>query len=60
MSSHSEAIVERFTGQAASLSHAASITDERARALLVRAARPSREDAVLDVSCGLSVATVPG
>src|SRR5215471_13357147 len=49
---HQDLILDQFTRQATVFSTAPSITDERALEMIVEAARPGPEDAVLDVACG--------
>jgi ubiquinone/menaquinone biosynthesis C-methylase UbiE len=49
---HQELILDQFTRQATVFSTAAAITDEEALRMVVEAARPARDDRVLDVACG--------
>src|SRR5262249_53292248 len=49
---HQDLILDQFTRQATVFSTAPSITDERALEMIVEAAGPGPEDAVLDVACG--------
>jgi ubiquinone/menaquinone biosynthesis C-methylase UbiE len=49
---HQERILDQFTRQATPFSTASPITDENALRLIVQAAKPSAQDAVLDVACG--------
>jgi len=50
--SHQGLILDQFTRQAALFSTAAPITNADAVRMIVEAARPGPEDAVLDVACG--------
>ncbi|MBV8350512.1 MAG: methyltransferase domain-containing protein [Mycolicibacterium sp.] len=49
---HRDLILDQFTRQATVFSTAPAITDEEALRMVVDAARPSRDDRVLDVACG--------
>jgi SAM-dependent methyltransferase len=49
---HRGLILDQFTRQATVFSTAAAITDEEALRMVVEAARPTRDDRVLDVACG--------
>jgi SAM-dependent methyltransferase len=49
---HQDLILDQFTRQATVFSTAAAITDEDALGMIVRAARPTRDDRLLDVACG--------
>jgi ubiquinone/menaquinone biosynthesis C-methylase UbiE len=49
---HRELILDQFTRQATVFSTAAAITDEEALRMVVEAARPARDDRLLDVACG--------
>jgi ubiquinone/menaquinone biosynthesis C-methylase UbiE len=50
--SHQDLILDQFTRQATVFSTAPAITDERALQMIVEAARPGPDVAVLDVACG--------
>ncbi|HEY6431459.1 MAG TPA: methyltransferase domain-containing protein [Acetobacteraceae bacterium] len=52
MSTHHDLILDQFTRQAVPFSSAATITDENALQLIVAAARPTPDQAMLDVACG--------
>src|SRR5215472_11866336 len=49
---HQGLILDQFTRQATVFSTAPTITDEDALRMIVEAARPTRDDRVLDVACG--------
>jgi SAM-dependent methyltransferase len=49
---HRGLILDQFTRQAAPFSAAAMIIDEAVLTMIVEAARPAADDAVLDVACG--------
>src|SRR4029077_5495080 len=49
---HQELILDQFTRQATVFSTAPAITDEEALGMIIRAARPSPGDRLLDVACG--------
>jgi SAM-dependent methyltransferase len=49
---HRGLILDQFTRQATVFSTAAAITDEEALRMVVEAARPTRDDRILDVACG--------
>ena len=49
---HQDLILDQFTRQATVFSTAAAMTDEDALRMIVEAARPAREDRLLDVACG--------
>jgi ubiquinone/menaquinone biosynthesis C-methylase UbiE len=49
---HRELILDQFTRQATVFSTATAITDEEALRMVVEAARPTRDDRLLDVACG--------
>jgi SAM-dependent methyltransferase len=49
---HQDLILDQFTRQATVFSTAPAITDEGALGMIVRAARPTRDDRLLDVACG--------
>src|SRR5438874_11694936 len=50
--SHQDLILDQFTRQATVFSTAPAITDEEALGMIVRAARPTPADRLLDVACG--------
>ncbi len=50
--SHQDLILDQFTRQATVFSTAPTITDEDALRMIVNAARPTRDDRLLDVACG--------
>jgi ubiquinone/menaquinone biosynthesis C-methylase UbiE len=49
---HQELILDQFTRQATVFSTAPAITDEEALGMIIRAARPTPGDRLLDVACG--------
>ena len=49
---HQELILDQFTRQATVFSTAPAITDEEALGMIMRAARPTPADRLLDVACG--------
>jgi len=49
---HQDLILDQFTRQATVFSTAPAITDEEPLGMIVRAARPSLVDRLLDVACG--------
>jgi ubiquinone/menaquinone biosynthesis C-methylase UbiE len=49
---HQDLILDQFTRQATVFSTAPTITDEDALKMIVDAARPTRDDRLLDVACG--------
>ena len=49
---HQKLILDQFTRQATVFSTAPAITDEEALGMIIRAARPTRGDRLLDVACG--------
>jgi len=49
---HQGLILDQFTRQATVFSTASAITDEDALRMIVEAARPARDDRLLDVACG--------
>src|SRR5262249_33745031 len=50
--SHQDLILDQFTRQAVVFSTAPTITDEEALGMIVKAARTTPEDRLLDVACG--------
>ena len=50
--SHQDLILDQFTRQATVFSTAPAITDAEALGMVIRAARPSPADRLLDVACG--------
>jgi ubiquinone/menaquinone biosynthesis C-methylase UbiE len=49
---HQDLILDQFTRQATVFSTAPAITDEEALGMIIRAARPTAGDRLLDVACG--------
>src|SRR5437899_10255263 len=49
---HKDLILDQFTRQATVFSTAPAITDEEALWMIIRAARPTPGDRLLDVACG--------
>src|SRR5262249_60734251 len=50
--SHQDLILDQFTRQATVFSTAPAITDEEALGMIVKAARTTPDDRLLDVACG--------